>query len=225
MAVEIIRKVLDWSEVWALFIPLFFLFRFKKQSRYLTPVIVYLFLALLLNCLIDIGYIYQGKVGRWLHPNNYLYNIHSIARFVCFTYFFLFLDHPYRTLIKKILPYVYFLVAINFAFVESFVREKSFSSNLLSAEAGLLLFYCLQYYLYKLKEDNFEIRKQQDFWIVTGLSIYVVFNFPYFLFYTYLLEKEEVKFVVQMWYFHNVTFIILCIFIAKAFYVPPDDRA
>ena len=82
----------------------------------------------------------------------------------------------------------------------------------------MLLFYCLEYYLYKLQDDNFEIKKQPDFWIVTGLSIYVVFNFPYFLFYKYLLDIKEEKFVVQMWNFHNVTFIIFCIFIAKAFY-------
>ena len=49
--------------------------------------------------------------------------------------------------------------------------------------------------------------------------MYVVFNFFYFLFYTTLLEKGQVHFIMFMWNFHNVSYIILCIFIAKAFYV------
>lgn len=220
MLINIIKKILDWSEVWALLIPLIFLLRFRRQSPYLTPVIVYLLLGLILNCLIDIGYVYKGKVPRWLNPNNYLYNIHSIIRFSCFTQFFLLLKHPYQSFIKKMLPYVYVLLIVNFIFIENFLHDQSFSSTLLSAEAGLLLFYCLQYYLYNLKDDNLEIENRQDFWVVVGLSTYVVFNFPYFLFYTYLLEKSESKFVAEMWYYHNITFIILCIFIAKAFYVP-----
>lgn len=217
---ELLIKVLDWSEVWALLVPLALLLKYKRQSQYLTPVIIYLALGLFINILIDIGYLFKEFVKGWLQPNNYLYNIHSIIRFACFTQFFISLNHPYGSLIKRIVPWVYGLMVVNFVFIESFVRENSFSSNLLSAEAGLLLFYCLQYYLYKLNEDNYDLKKQQDFWIVTGLSIYVVFNFPYFLFYSYLLETDHVNFVKQMWYYHNITFIILCIFIAKALYVP-----
>jgi len=222
MLIEIIKKILDWSEVWGLLIPLFFLITSKKQpkSDYLTPVIIYLLLGLVVNCLIDIGYVFKGEIPGWLNPNNYLYNIHSIIRFSCFSHFFVLLNHPYKALIKRMLPFIYGLGIINFVFIESFVRESSFSSNLLSAEAGLMLFYCLQYYLYKLKDDHFDLKNQPDFWVVTGLSIYVVFNFPYFLLYTYLLDNEHRDFVTQMWYYHNITFIIFCIFIAKALYIP-----
>lgn len=176
--------------------------------------------------MIDIGDVYKDKVPKWLHPNNYLYNIHSIVRYSCFTLFFLRLNHPYRKIIKKILPFVSVLILFNFIFLERFVKENSFSSTLLSGEACLLLFYCLQYYLFKLKDDNFEMQKQPEFWAVTGLSIYVVFNFPYFLLYSYLVNKRDanlINFVMQMWYYHNITFIILCIFIAKAFYVSRHD--
>src|SRR3954447_22915340 len=155
MVIDIIKKILDWSEVWALIIPLVFLLKYKKHANYLTPVIVYLLLGLIVNCLIDIGYLYKGNIPGWLNPNNYLYNIHSIIRFTCFSHFFILLKHPYQALIKKMLPFIYVLGVINFVFIESFVRESSFSSNLLSAEAGLLLFYCLQFYLYRLNDDHF----------------------------------------------------------------------
>ncbi len=221
-----IKKILDWSEAWALLIPLIFLLRYRKQPYYLTPIIIYLGLALGLNFMIVIGDVYEDKVPKWLHPNNYLYNIHSIVRYSCFTLFFLKLNHPYGKIIKKILPFVSILVLINFIFLESFVKENSFSSTLLSAEAGLLLYYCLQYYLFKFRDDSFEMKKQPEFWVVTGLSIYVVFNFPYFLLYTYLVNKKDndlTNFVMQMWYYHNLTFIILCIFIAKAFYISNNE--
>ena len=101
------------------------------------------------------------------------------------------------------------------AAVENFFRQDTFSSRLMATEAGILLFYCLQYYLFKLQEESTTTKRSGDFWMVTGLSIYVVFNFPFFLLYTSLKVKDQ----VNWWNIHNISYIILCIFIAKAFYV------
>ncbi len=216
---KIIKAILDWSEVWALLIPLTILLIRRKQPPYFRPIIIYLLLSLLLDILIDIGYVYSGHVPHWLNPNNYLYNILSIIRFICFSSFFILLKQPFLATLKKILPLVSLvLIIINFLFSEDFFNPNTFSSRLFATEAGLLLFYCLQYYLYNMQEEKTTTHREPEFWIVTGLSIYVVFNFLYFLFYTSLIANH-VNFVVFMWNFHNVSFIILCIFIAKAFYV------
>ena len=58
-----------------------------------------------------------------------------------------------------------------------------------------------------------------DFWVVTGLSIYVVINFFVFLFYVPLLT-ENPDLADRMWSIHNLAYITMCIFIAKAFYEP-----
>jgi hypothetical protein len=215
--VLLIYKILDWSEVWALLIPLAVLWKHKKQPRFFKPIILYVWLALLIDIPIDLAYIFKQSMPSWMWPNNYLYNIHSIVRFTCFGAFFILLNQPYLVKIKKLLPVISFAcILVNFLFFENFFTPNTFSSRLLATEAGILLFYCLQYYLFRLQEDNAGSKKGNDFWMVTGLSIYVVFNFPFFLLYTSLDIKDQ----VNWWYIHNVSYIILCIFIAKAFYVP-----
>ncbi|HEY6062661.1 MAG TPA: hypothetical protein VIV35_03575, partial [Chitinophagaceae bacterium] len=108
----------------------------------------------------------------------------------------------------------------NFIFFENFIPQGSetFSSRLLSTEAALLLFFCLQYYIYLVIEDKTTgVTQQRGFWVVTGLSIYVAVSFFIFLFYDYL-SKVTSDFAVTIWDVHNIVFILLCILIAKQFY-------
>ena len=210
-----LQTILDWSEVWALLIPLAFLIKYPRQPKFFQPVIIYLWLALIIDIGIDMGYIFKERTPAFLYPNNYLYNIHSIVRFTCFSYFFIMLRQPFLKKITKWLPAICLvLIAINFIFFEDFVQRTVFSRRLLALEAGVLLFFCLQYYLNKLQQEDETLRRPSDFWMVTGLSIYVVFNFPFFLLYTSLKPDDQ----VFWWNAHNISFIILCIFIAKAFY-------
>jgi hypothetical protein len=111
-----------------------------------------------------------------------------------------------------------FLV-INFSFYEKFFNYNSFSGNLLALEAYLLLVYCIFYYLTELKNDDDELFNTPHFWIVTGLSIYVVINFYVFLFYLPMLYVDE-QLAINIWHVHNIAFIIFSFFIAKAFYGP-----
>ena len=176
----------------------------------------------MLNILIDVAVVLKNRAPFWMFPNNYIYNIHSIFRFICFSSFFIYLKQPFLVNLKKWIPVFSILfVVINFLFFENFFRPNSFSSRLFAVEAGLLLFYCLQYYLYHLSEDKV-FKRGGDFWIVTGLSIYVIFNFPYFLLYTTLVE-HHLFIAMNFWNFHNITYIILCIFIAKAFYAERNN--
>jgi hypothetical protein len=71
--------------------------------------------------------------------------------------------------------------------------------------------------LYKLQDDNEEVKRPADFWIVTGLTIYVSISFFIFLFQN-MLVKQLQDTAVSIWKIHDIAYIILCIFIAKAFY-------
>ena len=81
------------------------------------------------------------------------------------------------------------------------------------------MIYCIQYYLSELRDDSDAFSRKKVFWIVTGLSIYVVVNFFVFLFYVPMLTQDP-NLADNMWNVHNLAYIILCIFIAKSFYVP-----
>lgn len=130
---------LDWSEVWALLIPLGVLLFRRNQPEAMKPVIIYLFLALFVNTVIDVMYILMKYLPAWLRSNNPLYNIHSIIRFACFSLYFIRLPNASFRKWKKMLALILVvLIIINFTFFEPFFNFDSFSGNLLSAEAYLL---------------------------------------------------------------------------------------
>ncbi|MEO6638806.1 MAG: hypothetical protein ABIN25_11030 [Ginsengibacter sp.] len=219
-----LKMIFNWSEIWAVLIPLFQLLVKPKQPRYLAPVITYLCAALLLNIAVDIlaeyNYLHRGSDSI---SNNPLYNLHSVIRFACFSYFFFLLRQSFYIKIKKIIPIIFGLFLImNFGFSEDFFYPGHISGNLFSMEAFLLLVYCMLFYLSRLKEEVPSLSGGKDFWIVTGLSIYVVVNFFVFLFYVPMI-KENPHLANNMWDVHNVAYIILCIFITKAFYVPASN--
>jgi hypothetical protein len=217
---EFLLSVMNWSEVWAPLIPLTVLLYKKNQPRFLRPVIVYLFFALFINLAGDLIDVTKHSLPSWLQSNNPLYNIHSIIRFVCFSYFFTAVPYTSTGISKYIIPIVSILIIIiNFGFIENFGNPDHLSGNLLSAEAYMLLVYCMQYYLSKLKNEEDDVTNGADFWVVTGLAIYVVINFFVFLFYVPMLQ-QDVTLAINIWYLHNVAYIVLCIFITKAFYEP-----
>jgi hypothetical protein len=217
------KEIFDWSEVWALMIPIAFIIQRRKIPPYLRPVKWYVWVAFILNLFANLIW-YRNKLHIanlpvWLESNNFLYNLHSITRLLLFSWFFILLNQRFMHRVKIILPVLFIvLTVINFTFYENFFNYNMLSSRLLATEAAILLFYCLQYFIFLLIEDHvLALQKQPGFWIVTGLSIYVSANFFIFLFYNYLLEKKLEIFAVDIWDVHNVAFIILCIGIAINF--------
>ncbi len=104
-----------------------------------------------------------------------------------------------------------------FTFFEHFFYFDHLSGNLLSAEAYALLIYGMLYYLAVLNDEDDAPFKGPVFWIATGLCIYVVVNFFVFLFYVPMISQDIVL-VIDIWNVHNVAYIILCLFITRAFY-------
>ena len=200
-------------------IPLFVLSIRGRQPKYLQPVIIYLWAALVINLIGDIIGDFKSHLPGWLQSNNVLYNVHSIIRFTCFCVFFIFFNQSSFSLLKAFLPVVFIIfITVNFIVKENFFNPAHLSGNLLAAEAYLLLIYCMTYYLSQLKEDKKIFRRGKDFWVVTGLSIYVVTNFFVFLFYVPMI-KDNPMLAADMWNIHNVSYILLCLSIARSFYV------
>lgn len=223
---RIFHTLLNWSEVWALLIPLTVLLWKKNKEEYLKPIRIYVGATLLLNTGIVLISECKGpwglQQGDFFWNNNVFYNIGSILRLLLFAWFFNLLKQRFMHRLKMIIPFAFLLfVLINFVFYENFIpfgAFESFSSRLLATEAALLLFYCLQYFIFLMIEDKpAKLSFQPGVWVVTGLSIYISVSFFIFLFYSYL-SKVTKDFAVNIWDVHNIVFIILCIFIAKQFY-------
>ncbi len=189
----------------------------RQQPSLLRPVIVYLWLGFLLNVAIDAIMAINIYLPGYSPSNNPFYNVHSVVRFACFSFYFMSIQKSSFTLLKRLLAIggLVFL-GINFIFFENFFNRDSFSGNLLTVEAYLLLIYCMLYYLTELKDDENPFNGPH-FWVVTGLAIYLVTNFFVFLFYTPMVSVD-VELAVNIWNVHNIAFIIFCLFITKAFY-------
>jgi len=219
---KLYHTILDFSEVWALLIPLFVMLWKHNKTVYLKPIRTFIIIMLIINIGIVIISEFKAKLnvpeGSFFWSNNFLYNFSSLVRLILFAWFFNSLQQRFMHRIKSIIPYGFLLfAAINFIFYEDFFYQNSFSSRLLATEAALLLFYCLQYFIFIiLDENNMNLKNRPGIWIVTGLSIYVAVNFFIFLFYIYL-SNTLVKFAEHIWDVHNFAFILLCILIAKQF--------
>jgi hypothetical protein len=215
-----LHAILSWSEVVSLLIPLAFMYPVKNQPKYLKPVRLYVWAALFLNLAISIIFHYKRKwhFPQELMSNNFLYNANSVVRMLLFAWFFILVKQRFLKGLKKVVPFLFIVfLAINFLFFEDFFYYWSLSGRLHSLEVSLLLMYCLQYYFFILNEDRHDDKRPPSFWIVTGLSIYVVINFPIFLFYKAMV-KEFNKFAINIWDIQNISYIVFCIFLAKAFY-------
>lgn len=213
------KEIFDWTEAWCLLIPLIIWSFRRKQPAYFNPIIIYLFIALILNFFADL--IWQAPHLHIKFPtdnNNPIYNFHSIIRMFLFSWFFIKLDQPFIPFIKKIIPVFFFIfLLVNFIFFEN-LFARTLSSHLLALESGLLLFYCLQYYLHLIRIEQTDFMKLPSFWFVTGLCIYVMADLPIYLFYKSLIN-HDIDFAIDIWIVPRIAYFIFCIFTAKAFYV------
>ena len=212
------QQILDWSEAWALLIPVAVLLLNKKSRSVHKPVVLYVCVALVLN--FSQNYIWQNGIlfdfTSQPGDNIFIYNTHSIIRLLLFSWFFIQIKQPILSWVKKMIPVIFIVfVVINFTVFEKYT---DFSSRTFSLETGLLLFLCLLYYVnQQLQEDAITYKRDETFWLVTGISIYMVVCFPLFLFYNSLSVKFQ-DFAIGIWDLHNVAYLLLCIFIARYFY-------
>lgn len=222
------KEITDWSEVWALLIPLFFLFKKGEKPAYLKPVRIYVVLALIINiAAISIQKFKESwgfQLGDFFYSNNFLYNIHSVIRLLLFSWFFHLLNQRFMIRLKALIPFGFIaFVLINFIFLENFFNRYNLSSRLLATEAALLLFYCLQYYIYLMLEDKgLPFRRLPGIWVVIGLTFYVAASFFIFLFYDYLVKQDK-YFAINVWDVHNFFYVSLCILIAITFAKKHDE--
>ncbi len=226
-----IKDIIDWSEAWALLIPLTFYFIWKPKDDWVKPVIVYVIVALLLNLTADIiwkghffsipintkyvfSFLYVEKYKQV--SNNLFYNLHSILRFLIFAWFFYKLDPGFfKKLNRIIVPAFIIFNCINFIFYSEIHVLPN--SPLFAIEAALLLFYCILYFIRLNKNESLtNPLSGAPFRIVSGLTLYNAINFPIFIFYDYLINSNE-TYSEDIWTVHNITYIILNLTIAFSF--------
>lgn len=217
---KIFQIIRDWSEVWALLIPLTVILVHKPKGTKTSWLILYVIFALVLNIASTIIAQFHGSMPSWLKNNNILYNLHSVARVIFFSlYIGRVRSYKYPIAFKLLLmAYIGFII-INFNFIESALY---LSPNLFAAESIILLIVCLLYFFRSLQdESDIYWLKQPSFLVCAGVCFYEVITFFVFLFFNiinYSPEHKDISFADILSLIYMISFVILCILLAMALY-------
>ena len=207
--------LLDWSEAWACLIPLFVFIVKRPADKYLEIIAAYFLIALCLNTLADVSWIFNACMPLNFKNNNFLYNTGSMIRTLIFLFFFRNVIYYQYKNYFSFFAIAYIAVCLLFFMInkENFI----FLNSLLHAAEGfILLVLCIAYFIASIKSEDVSISYNSSFFIICGLALYEAVSFFVFLFYEYNTSHNR-KFDSAIWYVHNCIFIVFCFLVARAF--------
>ena len=213
---NLFNTILNWSEVWALLIPLAIYLLYRPTDNSSQILGWYLFVAIILNGLSTTSFVFNESMPAFLKNNNIFYNTHSIARVIFFSWFIQKITPKQFSFINKILLPGYLIFAVvNFIFFENILF---FSSRLFAAESVVLLFLCIAYFLRSIQDETVvNWTSHPSFLVCTGIVIYEAITFFIFLFILPLADRDP-EFGLLSLKIYKMTFVLLCTLIAIAFY-------
>ena len=215
---DLYRTISDWSEVWALLIPLAIILM-KHGSRESLPLVIYVPVAILLNLVSVLIQLYSFELPDFLNGNNFFYNLHSIARLLFFSWYIGLICQKRFSVATKVATGVFLVfLLVNFLFIESIMN---LSKWLPVAETVLLLILCMRYFLYTIKDDSdTDWTREAAFPACTAIALYVAATFFVFLFITspWVSYKVNLQFALLIAEFYKLIFLIYSVLLAIAIY-------
>lgn len=219
---NLIKLILDWSEVWALLIPLIVLLIHKPRGDKLGWVSLYVIIALVLNFIAVFTIEFYYLIPEWVFTGNGLYyNLHSLTMVICFGGYFISIRKYKYSIILKLLLLVYLIfVLINFLFLESPVNRLS--TRHFTIGSIVLLVVCLFYFFRSIVEESqTNWLKHPSFIICSAICLYQSITFFIFLFIYPMFDlsyNKNMEFADLMMKTYQVIFVIFCIFLAWALF-------
>ena len=212
----VLKTIRDWSEVWALLIPLLVMLVYPFTGKVMKPVRIYVWTGLVLSLASTIMFVFHKQMPETLKNNNLVYNIHSLVRVILFSWFIIQFSFGRKNNLPRILVIVYLLFTLwNFI---NWTSPLQFSTLHFIAESIVLLMLCLLFFFRTIRDESTtDWIKQPAFIVCAGLSLYEAVNFFTFLFFE-TLTRYNLQFLKIAWTIHNITFVVLCIMLALALY-------
>jgi hypothetical protein len=215
-----LQFIREWSEVWALFIPLVIILIYRPKGNKTGWLITYVLVALFLNSASTVMAQFYGYMPSWLKNNNIVYNAHSIVRVFFFSIYIMSVrSYQSKPILKYLLILYVVFVIVNFSFFEPILF---LSPNLFAAESIVLLIMCLSYFFRSMQDESETYwLRQPSFLVCSGICFYEVITFFVFLFFNtinYSTEYRDRHFSDILLLIYTISYVILCILLAIALY-------
>jgi len=218
---EIIQFLRDWSEVWALLIPLLVTLIYKPRGHNVKWLLAYVIPAFIFNFLAIFMMHYYYLMPFLLEQgNNIFYNLHSFIMVIFFScYIITDREYKYTIVLKALLAAYFAFVLVDFSLFESpfILSTRHFATG-----SVILLFMCLFYFFRTMLEESpTNWLKEPSFIVCVGLCLYEAITFFIFLFIYPLFNKtynQDLSFALLMMKVYEVSFVIFCIFLAIGLY-------
>ena len=140
---KFLQTLSDWSEVWALLIPLIVIIVSRPKEKQIRVLVWYVIIGFILNFATTFMIEFRNLVPSWLYidnmiNNNIVYNIHSMFRVLLFSWYIINIRQYQFTFFLKILLAAYLVfIFINFTILAT---VPTFSISGIPGSSTLLSF-------------------------------------------------------------------------------------
>src|SRR6185436_8896407 len=122
---KFLQTLSDWSEVWALLIPLIVIIVSRPKEKQIRVLVWYVIIGFILNFATTFMIEFRNLVPSWLYidnmiNNNIVYNIHSMFRVLLFSWYIINIrQYQFTFFFKTFLVAYLVFIFINFTIFES----------------------------------------------------------------------------------------------------------
>jgi hypothetical protein len=225
---KIFQFLRDWSEVWALLIPLIIILVYKPKGHNVKWLIFYVITAFILNFLATFILEYYYLLPSWLfnQGNNIFYNLHSFIMTIFLSWYIISIRKYKNIILLKALLGLYIVfVLLNFTLWESPIL---LSTRHFTAGSIVLLVMCLFYFIHSiLEESQTNWLKHPSLIICSAICLYEAITFFIFLFIYPMFNKsynKDLSFALLMMRIYQIAFVVFCILFAFALYRSKKDQ-
>ena len=212
-----IQLLRDWSEVWALLIPLIIILIYRPKGKNVSLLIIYVILAFILNFFAIWMVEFYYWVPSWMTKgNNVFYNIHSFIMVILFGWYIIRVRSYKNVHIMRFILFAYVaFVLLNFILRDS---PLLLSTRHFTVGSTVLLLMCLFYFFRTIMEESrINWLRHPSFIICTAVCLYQAITFFIFLFIYPLFDEtynRDLSFAMLMMRVYQIIFVIFCILLA-----------
>jgi hypothetical protein len=178
-----------------LFISLYFFFhKYTRANKNLTIILLYCVVNIVINAVLEFASINNPLL---------LYSFFTLSEFFLFSTFIMM--SIINTSMKRVIVVTQILFSIFIVVYATYAKPRSIDSIPVGIETILILIFSF-YYLYEQMSnvENQFIYNKYQFWIISGIMVYLAGSFFIYLF----ANQVDNKTLHQFWFLTNVFYIL-----------------